>query len=247
MNFSIIKQSKKLFCGALLTISCLGMSTVCFAEAKAFELGAVLKGSYVHTMCNEFFQRGADIYNSDCGWGEITIREESGMDGSVTRSWLIGDVKQDEKDFALFVKRHVIQKLDNCGNILMHKIKDVNYKIKLYHRMENGFKAEWIKKGQKPCADIDGEYIASMEFPVMSSEAAMYVLERYMNSIPVYKKKLQGAAMVHTGAKLAENHTIKLIEQYPEHVVIRGVYYITAAGTIAEYDAANDKWIELVH
>lgn len=81
----------------------------------------------------------------------------------------------------------------------------------------------------------------------MSSEAAMYVLERYMNSIPAYKKKLQGAAMVHTGAKLAENHTIKLIEQYHEHVVIRGVYYITAAGTIAEYDAANDKWIELVH
>lgn len=232
------------------SLLCLMMPAMCFAEAKAFEFESLLKGNYAHTMNNEFFLRNANmynVYNSASGWGEISVREESGMDGSVTKSWLIGDLRQDGKDFALVVKRHVIQKLDNRGNILMHKIDDVNYKIKLYHRMQDGFKAVWTKKGQGPCADINGEYVTSKEYPLMSSEAAMYVLERYMNSIPVYRNKLQGAAMVHNGDKLAENHTIKLIEQHPDHVVTRGTYYITAAGTIAEYDVVNDKWIQLVN
>lgn len=249
MNLSLIKRSKKLFCGVLLTMCCLGMAAVCSAEAKAFEYESVLRGNYVHTMSNEFYKRNANLYNiinSDRGWGEIIVREESGFDGSVTRSWLIGDVKKDNKNFTLVVKRHVIEKLDNRGKILMHKIDDVNYNVKLYHRMQDGFKAEWTKKGQAPCTDIDGEYITAMEYTLMSSEAAMYVFERYMNSIPSLKKKLQGTAMMHTGDQLAENHTIKLIEHHTDHVVTRGTYYITAAGTIAEYDVANDRWIQLV-
>ena len=249
MKFAFTRNSKKLFCGALLAISCLGLAAVGFAEAKAYEQGSLMSGNYVHTMRNEFFQRGANMYSASnpfCAWGEITAREESGLDGSVKRCWLIGDLKQAGNDYALQVKRHVIQKLDNRGNIHMNKVDDVNYTINLYHRMENGFKAEWAKNGQGPCADIDGEYITAMEYPLMSSEAAMYVLDRFMNSSPKYQKILQGAAMLHNGDKLAENHTIKIIEHHPDHIVTRGTYYITAAGTIAEYDVITDSWKQLV-
>lgn len=249
MKFSVLQHSKKLLLGAILTVSCLGMATVGFTEAKAFENENLLKGSYAHTMRNEFFIRNANLYNAynaANSWGEVIAREESGMDGSVTRSWMIGDVKRDaNNNFVLQVKRHVIQKLDNRGNIIMNKIDDVNYGIKLYHRMESGVKLEWSRNGEGPCADIDGEYVTSLEYPTMSSEAAMYVLYRFMNSNPVYRNKLLGSAMMHEGNNLSEVHTIKLVEHHPDHIVTRGTYQIDASGTILEYDVVSDKWSEI--
>lgn len=248
--FKFYKHSKKLLVGALLTIGCLGVAAVGFAEAKAFEMESVLRGSYAHTMRDEFFIRNANLYNgmNQNSWGEVMAREESGMDGSVTRSWMIGDVKPTaNNNFVLNVKRHVIQKLDNRGNINMHQVVDVNYDINLYHRMESGVKLEWSGRGKGPVANVDGEYVTSAEYPQMSSEAAMYVLERFMNSVPAYRNKLQGAAMMMDGPKLADSHTIKLVEHHPDHVVTRGTYEVTAAGTILEYDVVSDKWSELVH
>lgn len=251
MKFSLLKHSKKIFIGAMLAVSCLGVAAVGFAEAKAFEYESVLRGCYVHTMRDEFFIRNANLYNEmnkANSWGEVMSREESGMDGSVTKSWMIGDIKSDaNNNFVLNVKRHVIQKLDNRGNIRMNKVEDVNYNVNLYHRMESGVKLEWNGRGVGPCSNIDGEYITSAEYPMMSSEAAMYVLDRFMNSIPSYRNKLQGAAMMHEGATLAESHTIKLVEHHPDHIVTRGTYNVTAAGTILEYDVVSDKWNALVH
>lgn len=251
MKVSSINSWKKLFLGAILAVSCLGTATVAFAEAKAFEPSNVIHGSYVHTMQNEFLIRNANLYsihNSPNGWGEITVREESGMDGSVTRSLLIGDLRLLPNNiYILKVKRQVTQKLDNRGNMQMNKVEDANFEIMLYHRMESGVKLEWNRKGAVPKVDIDGEYITSLEYPVMSKDAAMYVLERFMNSIPAYRNKLLGAAMVHNGDALAEKHRIVLQEQQPEQLVTRGVYEVLASGTILEYDIVNDKWRELTN
>lgn len=248
MRVLVLKNAKNLACGVLLSIACLGIAVTGFAEAKAFELQSVLKGNYAHTMRNEFFIREANlcnIPNSENGWGEITAREESGFDGSVIRSWLIGDIEQTGNNFTLNVKRQVIQKLDSSSKVYMHKVEDVNYKINLYHRMENGFKAEWNQRGQRPCVDVDGEYITALDHTVMSSEAAMYVLDRFMNRTATNRTKLQGAAMMATGAQLSEVHIIKLVEQHPDHIVTRGTYRVNAAGNIYEYDVVTDNWIPM--
>lgn len=246
MKFSTLKNPKGFVCGVLLSVACLGFAAVGFAEAKAFELQSVLKGNYAHTMRNEFFIREANLCNilgSDNGWGEIIAREESGFDGSVTKSWLIGDIEQAGNNFSLKVKRQVVQKLDSSGKVQMHKIEDVNYRINLYHRMEKGFKAEWNQNGQRPCVDIDGEYITALDHTVMSSEAAMYVLARFMNRTTANRNKLQGAAMMHMGAQLSEVHDIKLVEHHPDHIVTRGTYRVNAAGGIFEYDVVTDNWL----
>lgn len=249
MKFSFAKHTKKFFLGVVLAASCLGMAAVGFAEAKAYENDTVLRGSYVHTMRNEFCIRNANLYNNvSNSWGEVIVREESGMDGSVTRSWMIGDLKLGaDNNFVFNIKRLVTQKSDNRGNVKMHKVEDVNYNVNAYHRMESGVKLEWNGKGKGLYPDIDGEYITSNEYPLMSSEAAMYVLERYMNGVPSYRNKLQGAAMQPENAGLAEVHNIKLVEHHPDHVVTRGTYQVTAAGTILEYDVIMDRWSELVH
>ena len=248
MKFSFLKKSKKLVVGALLAVSCLGIASVGFAEAKAYEIDQILKGSYAHTMRNEFFIREANVYNAynpSNSWGEVIAREESGFDGSVTKTWMIGDLKRNGNNYVLNVKRQVIQKLDNRGNINMNKVDDVNYNLNVYHRMESGLKLEWNKKGATPGADIDGEYINVAEFPQMSSEAAMYVLYRFMIDNPNYRNKLLGAAMMHTGNPLAGVHEIKLVEHHPDHIVTRGTYQVDASGTILEYDVVTDKWSEI--
>ena len=247
---SMPKFSKKLLCGALL-VSCLGISALAFAEAKAYEVQQVLHASYVHTMCNEFFIRNANIYNAqnqENSWGEVIAREESGMDGSVTFSYHIGDLKRDAaNNFVLHVKRHVIKKMDNSGKVNMHQTKDTDYNINLYHRMESGVKLVWDRSGAAPCTDIDGEYITSLEYPIMSSEAAMYVLERYLLKTPVNRNKLLGSLMVHSGDLSSDSHIFKLLEHHPDHVVTRGTYRVNSNGTILEYDVATDKWNEVTH
>ena len=251
MKFSFVNHWKRQLLGVALFVSCLGVAAVGFAEAKAFEITNVLHGSYAHSMRNEFFMRNANLYsvhNSPNSWGEVMVREESGMDGSVTRNWLIGDVKlTPDNNYVLLVKRQVIQKLDSRGNIQMNQVKDANFDIKLYQRMESGVKLEHNRKGAGSNIDIDGEYVTSLEYPVMSSEAAMYVLDRFMNSMPAYRNRLSGAAMVHKGPALAEKHRIVVQEHYPDRVVTRGVYEVLASGSILEYDIVNDKWLELTN
>jgi len=252
MNLSFFKNSKKLVVGALLAVSCIGIASVGFAEAKAFEKHNVLKGTYVHEFRNEFFTRNANLYNAyfnpQHAWGEVYAREESGMDGSVKISYMIGDIKRDANDnYVLNVKRHVIKKLDNTGKINMNKIVDVDYNIDLYHRMESGVKMVWNKKGDGPCADIDGEYITSVEGVMMTKEAAEYVLDRFMINHPTYRYKLMGASTEHSGFALAETHDFKLVEHHPDHVVTRGRYQVTYSGSILEYDSIMDRWNEITN
>ena len=247
-KISFYKYSKKLFLGAVLAVGCLGMAAVGFAEAKAFEAETVLRGSYAHTMRNEFCIRNANLYNADNpdnAWGEFLVREESGMDGSVTRSWLIGDLKRDGDNFILQVKRQVIKKADSSGKINLSKVANADYVLNIYHRMQDGFKAEWDQNGIGPCTGVDGEYVASSEQLLMSKEAAMYVLQRFMNQTPEYRKKLEGAGMQLPGQELSNIHTISLVEHHRDHVVTRGQYEVDADGTIFEYDAVLDKWNKL--
>ncbi len=249
MKLPFYSKVKKLLVGALLAAGCFQSVSVCLAEAKAFEYDSVLRGSYVHTMHDEFFYRQANMYNTVNqfnNWGEVFVREESGRDGSVTKSWIIGNIRRDnDNNFIFDVRRHVIQKLDNWGKIKSSKVEDVCYNVNLYHRMGSGVKLEWLNTGAGPCADIDGEYKVQAEYPQMSQEAAMYVLARFMNSNPEYRQKLQGAAMLPDGKDMAEVHVIKLIEQHTDHAVTRGTYQVDASGTILEYDAVLDKWSEL--
>ncbi len=246
MKLTFLKKSKGLLLGTLLTVSCLGIAAVGYAEAKAFEVESVLRGSYAHTMRNEFFLRDANLYNvikSSNSWGEVIAREESGMDGSVRKIWMIGDLKRTANDnFVLQVKREVIKKMDSRGNINMNQVKDVNYTINLYHRMESGVKLEWNRAGNPPGSDIDGEYITAIQYPKMSNEAAMYVLERFMNSIPSYRNKLQGSAMQGSDKELADVHIIKLVEPANGKLITIGTYQVDASGTILEYDAARQVW-----
>ncbi len=248
MKLSFYSNAKKLLVGTLLAVGCLQPVSVCLAEAKAFEYDTVLRGSYIHTMNNEFFTRQANMYNTVNqfnNWGEVIVREESGEDGSVTKSWLIGNIRRKDNNFIFDVRRHVIQKLDNWGKIKSTKVEDVCYNVNLYHRMGSGVKLEWLDTGSGPCADIDGEYTVRSEYPQMSQEAAIYVLSRFMNSRTEYRKKLQGAAILPEGKDLAEVHIIKLIEQHSDHAVTRGTYQVDASGTILEYDVVQDKWFEL--
>ena len=245
-----IKKSKKLLLGAVLMLGCLGTATTGFAEAKAFDVESVLRGSYDHTQCNEFFIRTANMYNAalpDNSWGEFIVREESGMDGSVTRSWLIGDLKRDgDNNFVLQVKRQVIQKIDGSGQIQQSKVENVDYDLQLYHRLQDGFKCMWDRKGTGPCTDVDGEYVSSLKSALMSREAALYVLQRFMNQTPAYRQKLEGAAMqLHGHQELSDIHVINLVEQHPDHIVTRGSYEVDSDGSISEYDVATDKWNKL--
>ena len=93
-----------------------------------------------------------------------------------------------------------------------------------------------------PSIDVGGDYISSVEYPMMSNEAALYVLYRFMNSTPVYRNKLQGAALQHIGKDLDEGHTFKLVEHHQDQVVTRGTYKVNADGSILEYNAAMNKW-----
>ncbi|MDO4204138.1 MAG: hypothetical protein Q4D07_06580 [Selenomonadaceae bacterium] len=245
------KLTKGLLLGALFSAGCFCMAATGFAEAKAFEYDSVLRGSYAHIFRDEFFTRSANVYNSANqinSWGEVISREESGMDGSVKKCWMIGDLTRDSSNkFTLNVRRHVIQKLDNRGKILMSKVEDVDYEINVYHRMESGLRLEWPRTGDGPCSDIDGEYTVSREYPMMSREAAMYVLGKTLNSLPEYRDKLPGAAMTVDGNDMAETYIIRVLEHHPDHVVTRGTYQVSASGNVLEYDVVRDKWQELVH
>lgn len=245
----IFKFAKGLVLSAVLSAGCFCMAAACSAEAKAFEYESVLRGSYIHVLHDEFFTRRANMYNTSNqsnDWCEVIVREESGQDGSVTKRWLIGDIRRDsDNNFFFTVRRHVTQKLDNRGNIEMNKVEDVGYNVNLYPRMASGIKLEWLTTGTGPSADIDGEYTAISEYPEMSKEAAMYVLYRFMRSNSRYREKLLGAAMVMEGGDMAEIHTIRLAEPHPDHFVTRGIYQVFASGTILEYDTAKDKWVEL--
>ena len=250
MKFSFSKTVRFLFLGGLLTVSCLGMAVTGFA-AKAFEYAQVLQGSYVHTVGDEFYVRNTNLYNDyygKNGWGEVIVREESGRDGTVRRYYMIGDVKHDNDDnFVLNVKRMIVQKLDNSGNIIMNNVTDGDYDINLYHRMDSGVKLEWARTNKEAFINIDGEYVTSVEYPLMSGEAAMYILEKFMNNTPSYQDKLQGVAMQLADNGLSESHVIKLIEHHRDHIVTLGTYEVTAGATILEYDIVTDKWKELQH
>jgi len=244
MKFSFIKHSKKIFVGAALAIGCLGMASVAFAEAKAIEFDKILRACYTHTMRNEFYVRSAQMYKAPINsWGEIVARAESGMDGSVTKTWLIGEVTDGPRGDVLFhIQRQVVQKLDGSGKTVSWKHKDVDYGLLIYPQSEGSFKVVKPEGGKVPSIDVEGDYISTVEYPMMTSEAALYVLHRFMNSNPAYRNKLQGAATQHSGNPLAESHTFKLVEQHPDHVVTRGTYEVKADGSILEYDVVMDKW-----
>ena len=244
MKSTFLKHSKKILVGAVLAIGCLGMASVAFAEAKAIEFDTILKGCYTHTMRNEFQIRSANMYKDPVnGWGEIIAREESGMDGSVTKTWLIGEVKDGPRNDVLFhIQRQVVQKLDANGKTISCKDDDVNYSLLIYPQNEYSFNVVKPKGGRVPSIDVGGDYISSVEYPMMSNEAALYVLYRFMNSTPVYRNKLQGAALQHIGKDLDEEHTFKLVEHHQDQVVTRGTYKVNADGSILEYNAAMNKW-----
>ena len=61
MKLTFLKHSKKLIVGAALAISCFGMASVAFAEAKAMEFEHILRACYTHNMCNEFYIRNANM------------------------------------------------------------------------------------------------------------------------------------------------------------------------------------------
>lgn len=244
MKSTFLKHSKKILVGAVLAIGCLGMASVAFAEAKAIEFDTILKGCYTHTMRNEFYIRSANMYKDPVnGWGEIIASEESGMDGSVTKTWLIGEVKDGPRNDVLFhIQRQVVQKLDANGKTISCKDDDVNYSLLIYPQNEYSFNVVKPKGGRVPSIDVGGDYTSSVEYPMMSNEAALYVLYRFMNSTPVYRNKLQGAALQHIGKDLDEEHTFKLVEHHQDQVVTRGTYKVNADGSILEYNAAMNKW-----
>lgn len=244
MKLALFKHSKKALVGVALAIGCLGMASVTFAEAKAIEFSHILRACYTHTMRNEFLIRSAHMYKAPINsWGEIISREESGMDGSVTKTWLIGEVKDGPHNDVIFhIQSQVVQKLDNSGKTVSWKYDDVNYALLIYPQSEFSFKVVKPKGAKLPSIDIEGDYISSVEYPMMSNEAAMYVLHRFMNGNPVYRNKLQGAALQHIGNYLDEKHTFKLVEHHQDHVVTRGTYKVNADGSIFEYDIVMDKW-----
>lgn len=244
MKLALLKHSKRILVGVALAIGCLGMASVTFAEAKAIEFSHILRACYTHTMRNEFLIRSANMYKAPINsWGEIISREESGMDGSVTKTWLIGEVKDGPHNDVIFhIQSQVVQKLDNSGKTVSWKYDDVNYALLIYPQSEFSFKVVKPKGAKLPSIDIEGDYISSVEYPMMSNEAAMYVLQRFMNGNPVYRNKLQGAALQHIGNDLDEKHTFKLVEHHQDHVVTRGTYKVNADGSIFEYDIVMDKW-----
>lgn len=244
MKFTFLKHSKKILVGATLAIGCLGMASVAFAEAKAIEFHSILRACYTHTMCNEFYIRSANMYKAPINsWGEIIAREESGKDGSITKTWLIGEVNDGPRnDVLLHIQRQVVQKLDSSGKTIFCKYDDVDYGLLIYPQGEYSFKVVKPEGGRVPSIDIEGDYIIDIEYPKMTSEAAMYVLDRFMNSSSVYRNKLQGAALQHIGNALAETHTFKLVEHHQDHVVTIGTYEVNADGSIFEYDVVIDKW-----
>ena len=83
------------------------------------------------------------------GWGEIIAREESGMDGSVTKTWLIGEVKDVPRNDVLFhIQRQVVQKLDANGKTISCKDDDVNYSLLIYPQNEYSFNVVKPKGGR---------------------------------------------------------------------------------------------------
>jgi len=157
MKSTFLKHSKKILVGAVLAIGCLGMASVAFAEAKAIEFDTILKGCYTHTMRNEFYIRSANMYKDPVnGWGEIIAREESGMDGSVTKTWLIGEVKDGPRNDVLFhIQRQVVQKLDANGKTISCKDDDVNYSLLIYPQNEYSFNVVKPKGGRVPAMDSE--------------------------------------------------------------------------------------------
>ena len=77
---------------------------------------------------------------------------------------------------------------------------------------------------------------------MMSNEAAMYVLERFMNGRKIYRNMLQGASLQHIGKDLDETHIFKIVEQHQNHVVTRGTFDVNADGSIYEYDPEMENW-----
>lgn len=245
MQFSLIHLSKKALLTAALTIGCLGYAAVGFAEAKAMEFEHMLRSTYYHSMSNEFAQKVANMYNAynpDNSWGELRLSYESGMDGSVSKYWYIGDLRRGNgSEFVLQVKRKVTSKRDSNNKEVMYKIEDTSFALPLYPQDEESFKLG-DKRGVIP-TDALGDYKSNLNYPQMSYEAAMYVLERYLKSVPKYRAMLEGAAMVHTPN--GENHEFKLVEQHPDHVVTRGQFSVIPTGDILEYDVVMDRWYQL--
>lgn len=244
MKLTFLKHSKKLIVGAALAISCFGMASVAFAEAKAMEFEHILRACYTHNMCNEFYIRNANMYKHPLnGWGEIIAREESGKDGSVTKTWLIGQVNDGPTNDVLFyIQRQVVQKIDGSGKTISWKYDYVDYSLIIYPQSEYSFNVAKAKGARVPSIDVEGDYICTTEYPMMSNEAAMYVLERFMNGRKIYRNMLQGASLQHIGKDLDETHIFKIVEQHQNHVVTRGTFDVNADGSIYEYDPEMENW-----
>lgn len=249
MKFSFVKKYKKALLTAVMTLGCLSVAAVGFAEAKAMEFDKLMRSNYRHEMSNEFAEMQANLYNSTVPanrWGEITLAFESGEDGSVTRYWYVGDLKPvSPGTFDLVVKRQVQSKADAQRRESLHKTDDVNYILKLY--VDNEEKFRLVKgSGAGSFQEVaQGGYVLNQAYPKMSSEAAMYVLERFLNQSPRHKGMLPGAAMMHIGQMEEGAHEFKIIEHHETHVVTKGQYRVIASGDILEYDVVMDRWSRL--
>lgn len=249
MKFSCIKKYKKAFLMAAMTISCLSIAAVGFAETKAIEFDQLLRSNYRHEMSNEFAEIQANLYNSTVPvnrWGEVTLALESGEDGSVTRYWYVGDLKQvSPGEFNLLVKRMVQSKADVQQRESLHKTDEVNFVLRLFVDDEENFRLVRGRNAASFQEMAQGSYRSNLTYPKMSSEAAMYVLERFLNNSPRHKGLLEGCAIMHLGQKDESVHQFKIVEHHPSHVVTRGEYQVMASGDILEYDVVMDRWSRL--
>lgn len=249
MKFSFFKKYKKAFLMAAMTISCLSIAAVSFAEAKAMEFDKLMRSNYRHEMSNEFAVMQANLYNSTVPtnrWGEVALAFESGEDGSVTRYWYVGDLKPvSPGTFDLVVKRMVQVKADVQQRESLHKVEDVNFTLKLYVDDEERFRLVRGNGAGSFQEVAQGGYILNQAYPKMSSEAAMYVLERFLNKSPRHKGMLEGCAIMSIGQGQEDAHEFKIVEQHQTHVVTRGQFRVIASGDILEYDVVMDRWSRL--